>query len=900
MRTSSAPDGFGHSTQATRDLWWNKLSEVVAIEREKEPKSTNIQVLYNDVSTGIEYVKTFSIGPHDTATRCIALALDHLEMRGLNAAEFQLWAKTSREEAPYPLIGHERPFSIKLSCLREGLSTEEGFDLDHCNNVHGPDALTRCQFILRNTRRTAECPNSEGKKDRKKNRKSPMRIRHVFRRSVNKEDCVDHFPGVLFGQPLSKVTDGDLPPPPVMSMFQQVFQKGPFTQGIFRKSANARLVRELRDKLDNGEDVQLDVVPVLVTAALLKEFMRSLPEPLLGSALYPLWLDALNCSNQSERLLRLKSLVEQLPKTNQTLLAHFLCVLHHIARKSSLNLMSAGNLGVCVGPSLLWTPCMTPAGSKAVPALVEALVTHCEVIIGPHVPHLLGDPPERPQDSGAEESDSLHSGGLRRDDSSIDSLERELLDPPRKDKMSLSRDSGLTMSDSQLYTPDEEESTSSSSCGSGRGVYSSTTTPTHNANFHAHNKVSPSYSVPGGNSNLGPSALTATSNREYVRVYGGWEERVQDCCRNRSNSIYAQAVRSGVINSNFQRQDWFRQRSQLKRLNSGGTAPDAGNRSASQESLLTTHAKDEMEVSGRQGMHCKDRTQQPMPTPLPRSKSSHHLFTTHTLKESPRNMLRRTVMLDPATVTELHDGMSSSHMDGDRSYDSSTLSDDDSTPHVSRSNSRGKDCTVSVDQVYSLCDERLVHAAPAQVTVDPPPLPPKRAPLRHLPPVHVDPLPDDKKPSERRGRLRQRELAHKTAAHRSKSLPPPEEHSRSRDRADQKWSNVNGETWNRSVYDESSYSCKVQDVSRTKKDGRSAHKNIEQSRTSGRDELTMLENTLPTLQKSRTIEIPPPYRPPPTVGSLNSRAPITTYHLREALSRRIVIDKGDHQEESYV
>lgn len=191
-------------------------------------------------------------------------------------------------------------------------------------------------------------------------------------------------------------------------MLQQVFQKGPFTQGIFRKSANARLVRELRDKLDSGEDIQLDVVPVLVTAALLKEFMRSLPEPLLGSTLYPLWLDALNCTNQSERLLRLKSLVEQLPKVNQNLLAHFLCVLHHIARKSSLNLMSAGNLGVCVGPSLLWTPCMTPAGSKAVPALVEALVTHCEVVVGPHVPHLLGEPPERPQDSGAEESDSLH------------------------------------------------------------------------------------------------------------------------------------------------------------------------------------------------------------------------------------------------------------------------------------------------------------------------------------------------------------------------------------------------------------------------------------------------------------------------------------------------------------
>lgn len=67
-------------------------------------------------------------------------------MRGLDPSEFQLWAKTSRDEAPYPLIGHERPFAIKLSCLREGLSTEEGFDLDHCNNVHGPDPLTR--YIL--------------------------------------------------------------------------------------------------------------------------------------------------------------------------------------------------------------------------------------------------------------------------------------------------------------------------------------------------------------------------------------------------------------------------------------------------------------------------------------------------------------------------------------------------------------------------------------------------------------------------------------------------------------------------------------------------------------------------------------------------------------------------------
>lgn len=53
----------------------------------------------------------------------------------------------------------------------------------------------------------------------------------------------------------------------------------------------------------------------------------------------------------------------------------------------------------------------------------------------------------------------------------LDSLEHlEPCPPPRKDKMSLSRDSGLTMSDSQLFTPDEEESGSTSSSGSGRAA----------------------------------------------------------------------------------------------------------------------------------------------------------------------------------------------------------------------------------------------------------------------------------------------------------------------------------------------------------------------------------------------------------------------------------------------
>lgn len=132
--------------------------------------------------------------------------------------------------------------------------------------------------------------------------------------------------------------------------------------------------------------------------------------------------------------------------------------------------------------------------SKQVPKLIAYLIDHCPDLLGESTLNLFGSPPEKDasrQDSGAEESDSLNSlpdhgvgsntssgsGCNRRDDSSIDSLERALMDDahhgvtngiasersPSKfgNKMSLSnlsRDSGLTLSDTQLYTPEDDES----------------------------------------------------------------------------------------------------------------------------------------------------------------------------------------------------------------------------------------------------------------------------------------------------------------------------------------------------------------------------------------------------------------------------------------------------------
>ena len=143
--------------------------------------------------------------------------------------------------------------------------------------------------------------------------------------------------------------------------------------------------------------------------------------------------------------------------------------------------------------------------SKQVPKIIAYLIDHCPDLMGESTLNLFGLPPGqedvhhhqvlRQNDSGAEESDSLNSlpdhgvgsnittsssGGNRRDDSSIDSLERALFDdgtngsPSNKtsnfgtsNKMSLSnlsRDSGLTLSDTQLYSPEDEDEGSRSPC----------------------------------------------------------------------------------------------------------------------------------------------------------------------------------------------------------------------------------------------------------------------------------------------------------------------------------------------------------------------------------------------------------------------------------------------------
>lgn len=117
-----------------------------------------------------------------------------------------------------------------------------------------------------------------------------------------------------------------------------------------------------------------------------------------------------------------------------------------------------------------------------------------------------------------------------------------MAEQPRRDPMTLSRDSGLTLSDCQLFLPESPVGSEDSAVNTPSSVSDK------------------------------PVSKEEKSNKAYIRVYGGWEERMNGYTSgNHHPSNMEQhnfreeksANASCYPNPNFQRQDWLR--AQLKR-----------------------------------------------------------------------------------------------------------------------------------------------------------------------------------------------------------------------------------------------------------------------------------------------------------------------------------------------
>uniref|UniRef100_A0A8C8W8M2 Rho-GAP domain-containing protein n=1 Tax=Peromyscus maniculatus bairdii TaxID=230844 RepID=A0A8C8W8M2_PERMB len=170
-------------------------------------------------------------------------------------------------------------------------------------------------------------------------------------------------------------SDNPLAPNKELDMLSIIEEKGLHTEKTFRTMSN-KSFRTLKEKLDNGEEVNLTEESVLVVASVLKEFVRHIQGSLLCSDLYEKWLEVPDKGFLNQNIAAIQSLLSQIPKPNFILLRHLMSVLYKIKSHSSINHMDAYGLSVRIAPNLLWRPTSYSSGfgddlSKKVRVLKE-------------------------------------------------------------------------------------------------------------------------------------------------------------------------------------------------------------------------------------------------------------------------------------------------------------------------------------------------------------------------------------------------------------------------------------------------------------------------------------------------------------------------------------------------
>ncbi|CAH2315258.1 rho GTPase-activating 20-like [Pelobates cultripes] len=398
-----------------------KSKHINEIKKNEYPKELPISVLYLDAEE-LTSSATINVTNMDDADKVIRMASEQLGIPG-KPGDYHLWVISGKDEPSYPLYGHEHPFSIALHCFRESHEMPKGSNnnlfLDQGSETVIVEQLPRerhCQFVLRLRPQVHE--NAGRESVQKHSRRKKSLIDWALRRtgSTTLSSRVPQSPNTprkLFGLSLSTIClNGNLPKP-IMDMLMLLYEEGPNTKGIFRRSANAKTCKELKEKLISGNDVQIDRESVFVAAAVITDFLRNIPDSILSSDMHGLWMEVTEMENHEYKIETIKRLVEQLPDANAVLLQHLFAVLYHINENSEENQMTAFNLALCIAPNILWLP--TPSdpeeetkSTKKVAILVQFIIENYQLIFGQDVASLFRKPDKDPATSIEDLSGIIH------------------------------------------------------------------------------------------------------------------------------------------------------------------------------------------------------------------------------------------------------------------------------------------------------------------------------------------------------------------------------------------------------------------------------------------------------------------------------------------------------------
>lgn len=134
-----------------------------------------------------------------------------------------------------------------------------------------------------------------------------------------------------------------------------IIRKGLDVEGIFRIAPAASKVKKLKAAFDANMVDLVECDDIHCFSAALKHYLRELPEPIMTFELYDEWLQA-SQRPSDERLNALWVVIDKLPKINCLHLRYLIKFLTKVTERSDVNKMNASNLGIVIGPNLLWPP----------------------------------------------------------------------------------------------------------------------------------------------------------------------------------------------------------------------------------------------------------------------------------------------------------------------------------------------------------------------------------------------------------------------------------------------------------------------------------------------------------------------------------------------------------------
>eukprot|EP00842_Homolaphlyctis_polyrhiza_P006794 jgi/Hompol1/7115/HPOL_005192-RA len=133
------------------------------------------------------------------------------------------------------------------------------------------------------------------------------------------------------------------------------------TEGIFRKNGNIRRLKEVCERINKDpRDVDLSDDNPIQIAALMKKFLRDMPDPLLTFKLKDLFMATQKLETDADRLLALRLTCCLLPKPNLDLLSVLCRFLLEVASHSGPdgqtgNKMHIENIATVIAPNVLYS-----------------------------------------------------------------------------------------------------------------------------------------------------------------------------------------------------------------------------------------------------------------------------------------------------------------------------------------------------------------------------------------------------------------------------------------------------------------------------------------------------------------------------------------------------------------